>query len=125
MLTVPLIDPGLSASERAKLVGILRRLGSDYGGERAAAALLADRMLRAKGLGWDEVIAAGRAVRPSRLVHEAGVDDLRFCARHAGELDEWEVGFIASLGRQRGPLTAKQKVKVAEIATKLRARGLK
>ena len=50
-------SPCLTAGERSKLLGILSRLESPFDGERAAAALLASRMLRAKNLQWDSLIA--------------------------------------------------------------------
>ena len=61
----------LSPGERNRLVGILGRLGSDHARERAAAGLLAARLLRNRGLSWDDLIADGgghqeamRAPRP-------------------------------------------------------------
>ena len=43
---------------RRKLAIIAARLGSDYEGERSAAALLATRLLEGFGLRWDDVLAA-------------------------------------------------------------------
>jgi hypothetical protein len=46
----------LSPAVREKLVKICARLGSDHDGERAAAGLLASRMLASEGLAWEDVI---------------------------------------------------------------------
>jgi hypothetical protein len=56
---------------RARIAKIAGRFGSDFEGERAAAALLASRILRDNGATWSEVLApslnpspAPRATRP-------------------------------------------------------------
>jgi hypothetical protein len=41
----------------ARLAKVLARLGSDHDGERAAAGLLASRMVREAGLTWDQLLA--------------------------------------------------------------------
>jgi hypothetical protein len=47
----------LSKRDRAKLIRILKLLGSDQPGERASAALAAQRLVEASGLTWDEIFA--------------------------------------------------------------------
>lgn len=47
---------GLTPTQRARLVKICGRLGSDHDGERAAAALLASRLLTEAGLDWERVL---------------------------------------------------------------------
>ncbi|WP_423067925.1 hypothetical protein [Devosia sp. CN2-171] len=47
----------LAARERTKLIRILKLLGSDQPGERASAALAAQRLVDASGLTWDEILA--------------------------------------------------------------------
>lgn len=42
---------------RGKLAKILARLGSEHDGERAAAGLLASRLLREAGLSWEDLLA--------------------------------------------------------------------
>jgi len=124
--------PPLTPTERNKLVGILGLLGSDHDGERAAAGLLASRLLRDRGLCWDDLILAGVGVRQaaggaSAGTHSAwppGQDNLVLCLRWLGELSPWEVGFVTDLRRKRRPLTPAQAAKLAQIADALRARGL-
>lgn len=124
--------PNLTPAERNKLVGILGRLGSDFDGERAAAALLASRLLAGKGLAWDDVIPtasasrqAGRGDSPNepkpRSTWQA---NLALCRRHLFKLDDWPARFITSISRQRKALTPAQAAKLAEIADELRAQGL-
>ena len=49
-----------------RLIRILGMLGSDHDGERAAAALAADRLVRASGWTWWDLLAPARAPRPVR-----------------------------------------------------------
>ncbi len=123
--------PSLSPAERNRLVAILGRLGSDFDGERAAAGLLASRLLRDRGLCWDDLILTGGGVRQAlggaQGGHNAwppGQDNLVLCLRWLGELSSWEVGFVTDLRRKRRPLTPAQAAKLAQIADALRARGL-
>lgn len=123
----------LTAAERAKLVGILGRLGSDFDGERAAAGLLASRLLRDRGLSWDDVIHAPGSRQahrppcpeppPAAGPGTAWRDDLAFCQRHMAELDEWPADFVASISAWRKSLSPEQVAKLAQIARKLRAQG--
>ncbi len=119
--------PALSTTERNRLVAILGRLGSDFDGERASAALLASRLLRDRNLTWDDVVAAGGSTRPEpswTAGASAEQGDLVVCLRWLGELSAWEVGFVTDLRRKRRPLTPAQAVKLVQIADALRARGL-
>lgn len=122
--------PPLSPAERNRLVAILGRLGSDFDGERAAAGLLAARLLRDRGLCWDDLILTGGGVQrvpgiaqEERSAWPPGQDNLVLCLRWLGELSSWEVGFVTDLRRKRRPLTPAQ-AKLAQIADALRARGL-
>lgn len=123
--------PPLSPAERNRLVAILGRLGSDYDGERAAAALLASRLLRDRGLCWDDLIQAVGGARQTsggaqsgQSAWPPGQDNLTTCLRWLGELSPWETGFVLDLRRKRRPLTPAQAAKLAQIADALRARGL-
>lgn len=53
----------LTHKDRTKLVRILKLLGSDLAGERASAALAAQRLVEASGLGWDDIVAAQPEVK--------------------------------------------------------------
>ena len=118
-------SPCLTAGERSKLLGILSRLESPFDGERAAAALLASRMLRAKNLQWDSLIAV-----PD--VREAPTDrtliqwrnDLSTCQRHLADLPDWPRVFTVGVARRKTSPTPAQREKLAEIVEWLRSRGL-
>ncbi len=121
--------PPLSDSQQRRLVGVLGLLSSDQAGERAAAALLASRLVKSNGLTWAElIIKAG--VAQSAL--PAGTDtrgrsDLRsnlaLCRRHLGRLNDWEAEFVSSLAAQRKPPSPAQSRKLAQIADALRKDG--
>jgi hypothetical protein len=49
-----------------RLIRILGMLGSDHDGERAAAALAADRLVRGSGWTWWDLLAPARVPRPFR-----------------------------------------------------------
>lgn len=51
------LNMALTKRDRAKLIRILKLLGSDQPGERASAALAAQRLVETSGLTWDEILA--------------------------------------------------------------------
>lgn len=123
--------PPLSPAERNRLVAILARLASDFDGERAAAGLLASRLLRDRGLCWDDLIQAVGAARQAsggtqneQSAWSAGQVSLTVCLKWLGKLSPWETGFVLDLRRKRRPFTPAQAAKLAQIAEALRARGL-
>ena len=85
---------GLNSTERARLVKILGRLGSEFPGERAAAGLAATRLLKGCGLLWDGVIAASRPT-PSRTL--AWKATARWCLQHKHLLSPEEGQYCANL----------------------------
>ena len=122
----------LSPAERTRLVGILGRLGSDHDGERAAAGLLATRLLRDRNLSWDDLIADGGGRQGVHAGASAGPGpgatwqaNLGQCLRHVGTLSIWEADFCLSLSARRKVLPPAQVAKLAEIAAELTARGLR
>lgn len=117
----------LTPAERARLVGVLGRLGSDHDGERAAAGLLASRLLNTKGLTWGDLIVVvevpqAGAQRPG--AHQDVATDLALCRRHSGSLNPWLATFIASIAQQSRPLSVGQRSKLRQTAAELQARGL-
>jgi hypothetical protein len=110
---------GLSPSEQRKLVGILSRLASEHDGERAAAGLLATRLLKSAGVTWDQVVGVP-AARP-RLSAPAWRSEIEACLKHAGLLTQWERRFLRDL-LSRGVLSTRQHEKVRQIAQQLRER---
>lgn len=113
-LAPALLDPTI-AERLAKLCG---RFGSDFDNERAIAARKADKLVRANGLTWDQII--GAAVQPSKAELEWPDSDWTAvdAALSASDLTEWEFGFLSSirsiLGRG-GRLSAKQRATVQSI----------
>lgn len=103
-----------------RLAKILGLLGSDYEGERATAAHMADRMVRAAGLTWFDVVAGRFAVDPEentrRKKHKQEpppyADAVARCfeadAQNDGKiLTPWECGFLNGI-RERVSLTERQ-----------------
>jgi len=113
----------LSSPERAKLIGILGMLGSAHDGERAAAGLLATRMLRDRGITWSDLIGQPETSRRREDVPVGWCADLALCRRHLTALTAWESNFVASLAR-RSTVSVKQRSILADLADARRARGL-
>ena len=115
----------LTVSDRQRLCCILALLGSVSPGERAGAALAADRMVRSHGTTWADLLGTpppqpGPYVRPAdRWRH-----DLAMLERHRETLGEAYTIFLVSMRlRERLPGLA-ARARLAEIADRLRARGL-
>jgi hypothetical protein len=101
------LDPN-TADRLVKLCGMF---GSDHDGERASAAALADKLVRAQGLTWSEVIA------PMPRSIEEQID---FVLSHEEVLSDWEWGFLKGIkGRQF--LTEKQLAKLGNIVARVHA----
>jgi hypothetical protein len=85
----------LALADRDKLVKLCGLLGSEHHGERAAAALKADRHLRGLGLTWGDVIAPlGEAPPPPR---EASWQQMAAAVLASGRATAWEASFCESL----------------------------
>jgi hypothetical protein len=99
------LDPK-AANKLAKICGLL---GSDHAGERAAAAALADRMVRELGLRWADVISVPLVpADPISTDSVAWQDALDTCLEHIEELDARSRTFLRSLSKWRGPPSPKQ-----------------
>jgi len=98
----------------AKFCGLF---GSDHDGERAAAALKADRMVRAAGLTWLDVlrVEVPGASKSQSHRRRAVMTPGELLARYGNELTGWERGFLASLIRRPGRWTARQSEVFSEI----------
>ena len=114
----------MTSAERRKLIGVLGRLGSDHDGERAAAGLLASRMLKSAGVTWDELLTAGAYFAAPRSSPSGWRGDLAVCQRHRSFLRPWEQDFVGSVAT-RATLSQKQRFVLSEMADGLRARGKK
>ncbi len=108
----------LDPATRNRLIGVLSRLASDFDGERAAAGLLATRLMKSHGVSWDDLLP----VTPSIQTQTDYRADLTLCLHNMLELTPWESEFVRSVAT-RGRLSPKQVSVVQRIAGTLRARG--
>jgi hypothetical protein len=119
--------PPALAGKLAKLCG---RLASDHGGERAAAGLLASRLLRNAGLTWDDVLRpprpapVARCWNPGHPAPTAAPHGHRAAARRALELGgarltPWEASFLANLEKRRDPPSRRQAAALGGILDRL------
>jgi hypothetical protein len=84
-----------------RLARVCGLLGSDHIGERAAAAAQADRIVRAAGLTWPDILSPpNTSTAKVRKRHRAGPTPGEILARHGERLTGWERGFLTSLIRQ-------------------------
>lgn len=113
----------MTPTERRRLVGVLGLLASDQDGERAAAGLLATRLLRSAGATWEEVIPEKSGQLGHSIPTPSGWrTDLALTQRQVRFLRAWEQNFVSSLVTVRAP-SQKQQAILREIAGSLRARG--
>lgn len=116
----------LPEADRARLTRLLGMLGSNFDGEVANAGRLADKLVRAAGLQWADVIAPAL---PSPD-NDATADPLRgdwramtaACMRFPHLVDKWEWQFLGGLPRFPR-LSAKQRAILIRIVVRLRASG--
>jgi len=123
----------LSPGERNKLLGVLGRLSSPFDGERAAAGLLATRLLEGRDLTWSDVIGTPALPTPSDSQRPTsppprptGTDLelanlLNFVRRNSARLNEKEAAFIGQVSNWRGPVSDRQRKWLGDIAARLRA----
>jgi hypothetical protein len=115
-------------------------LGSEFDGERANAAALADRLVRDAGLTWTDVIVAPRRDAVSRGERETAdfasardyvnrlVRDyaqVERCLDRADLFSTKQIAFLEGLNawlRDRGPLTPRQRAVLAELVARVAAR---
>lgn len=119
-----------AAAEWTRFGAILSRLGSSHAGERAAAALLADRAAQKLG-GWSAVQArlavqggqpSTSTWRPEPMAPSTshGRQAASLLAQD-GWLTEWETGFLISI-RARRRVTTRQEETLTSIAADVRRR---
>ena len=86
-----------------RLANILERCGSDHDGERAAAALLASKMVRGHGLRWADIVTPST---PSAPTPSAPISELRPWLLASDRLTTKERIFVRAL-RDHWELTPK------------------
>ena len=111
----------MSPEVRRKLVGVLGMLASTHDGERAAAGLLASRLLKSAGVTWEQVIPE----QPATTIHRdrrqppAGNSTIAFCLERDWQLTAWECQFLESIITRRA-LSPKQAAILDRIYDKVR-----
>ena len=113
-----------------RLVKLLGMLGSNHDGERAAAALKANALMREHGLVWSDVIPTPI---PNNHHRTNGAKDLKqdnqkidwremrdYCARWSGLLRPREQEFIDNIEGWQGALTPKQRDWLTAIYNRIR-----
>jgi len=103
-----------------KLAKVCARFGSNFDGERSAAAKLADQLVREAGLTWPDVIGEPRPPRRRVWREPSDVSSaVDMCLAFPEPLTEWERGFAVSVA-SRARFAAKQKAVMARIIDKCR-----
>jgi len=101
------ITTTLPSSTTTTLLKCLGMLGSDHAGERAAAGLKADQIIRQHGMTWSDLIRV-----PQYRTEDQPPRDWRamrdYCAAHFYSLRERDRDFIDGLADWRGRLSEKQ-----------------
>lgn len=115
-MSAPVLN-SLTADRLAKILGLC---GSAHAGERAAAAKMADDLVRGLGLTWRDVItpAVGPPEPPPRHAGRSDDDDdlphwreqLAVCLDNIDALNERDAHFLMSLAEWRRPLSDKQAI---------------
>ena len=115
-----LLDPA-DAKRLAKFCGMF---GSNHDGEPAAAALMADTLVRKRGLTWRDVLipAASKAHPQKKGWREPKTTEqkLALLRRNLDEFTDWERDFIIGV-RGFAQLSAKQLATIDRLVEKLRA----
>jgi hypothetical protein len=106
----------LAASDLDKLTKLCGLFSSDFEGERANAAALADRLLRSHGLRWVDVLSASRLPPPDPPAWQSTV---AACRARPDRLSAWERDFLAELATYRHPPSGKQADILARIAARV------
>ena len=100
-----------TAKRLAKLCGLF---GSEHDAERAAAAQMAHRLVKERGLSWFDVIL------PVRSHSDVVEEQIGMALANLDALSMWERGFIYTV-RYKPNLSPKQLAVLSRLATKARA----
>ena len=114
----------MTSADRTKLARILGMLGSAHDGERAAAGLLATKLLRTSGTTWEALLGSPNQPDFARTPTPTGprADAMAVCARYRQFATEWEARFLAGIA-QRTTLTGRQLAALLRIAAELPGRA--
>jgi hypothetical protein len=90
----------LERDAAARLTKLLGMCGSAHAGERAAAALKADTLVKSAGLTWRDAIVAAPAFEPTPPMSWRQM--AKFCFERRWRLSEHEAEFVTWMSRRRG-----------------------
>mgnify|MGYP001563291157 CR=1 FL=1 len=116
----------LTDESRDRLVKLCGMMGSSFDGERATAALMADRLVKSMGVTWNDLIIRRHGTTgptPAEPETDWWCDMASVAMQHSFLLSQWELQFVSSI-RMRYSLTTKQEAIAVRIAARLRAHGL-
>ena len=116
----------MTPSERRRLVGVLGLLSSEHDGERAAAGLLATRLLKSANVTWEQLLSDNAPARLASAQPRPGLGwriEVAFCQRHPTLLTPWEQRFINSLVACVS-LSQKQQAVLSKIARVVREKSV-
>ena len=107
----------LAPSDRTRLVKLLGLLGLDHLGERDAAGLAAQRLLKQRGISWAEVLIPQPV---ERRLPEMGTwrTTCRRLMENPRALRPWELKFVVDLPNF-GRISVKQRYLLTEIVERV------
>lgn len=108
--------------ESEKLAKLCAMFSSEYDGERANAAAMADRLLKSHGYTWDQALFQPTLPAKPRRVWSEGHSPSQVayeCLKWLEPLTEWEQDFLRSIAG-RHILSDKQRNVLARIKVKCR-----
>ena len=103
----------LESHDADRLSKLLGMCGSSHSGERAAAALKADTLVRSLGLTWRDVIVVAPALQPDAPMDWR--DTAAFCHARRSQLAQREREFVEAMMRWRGEPSDKQLAWLGDI----------
>jgi hypothetical protein len=113
------ITATLASSTHTTLLKCLGMLGSSHAGERSAAALKCDQIVRSNNVAWSDLIRV-----PTEQHQARDWRDMRdYCAAHFYSLRERERDFIDDLAVWHGRLSEKQAAWLIAIYGRLQRGG--
>ncbi|MFL5518787.1 MAG: hypothetical protein ACJ8DJ_21735 [Gemmatimonadales bacterium] len=116
--------PALPSKTVRKLGAVCGMLGSNYAGERAAAADAATKLLRGHGLTWRDVVDRAFAIAPTQPAPPAPPpwqQKAAVCECHPHRLSEWEREFVTTLRRWLREPSTKQRAVLSRLYLKATA----
>ncbi len=128
---MPTVVAPLPPDAIVRLAKLLGMLGSEHGGERAAAGLKATELLRAHGATWSDLIQQLNAPAPRNTRAHYAEAAWRVAAEACLSIHEnddspvgrvltaWEYGFITDILERGFDLSAKQSAVLQRIAGKM------